>query len=229
MNENATDKLTQADKAEQQPAKSSGSASPSRRRLIKLGTAAVPVVATLASRPALAWHCQSPSAWGSELLNPNTSLKTNAGHQSYPDETWYISNWKDNVARPETGTNSLPWNKLKYKFPTLHDSSTTTSGSFDYTKVTVTKLTSITGIHGAGANGGATVKSILTSGTAHQKASIVAQLNYILLSPLGANEIEMCLSLDDLKKMSAGTYQTSGQTWDPAKVVQYLYNNWIAR
>lgn len=37
---------------------------PSRRRLIRLGTTAVPVVATLARRPALAWHCQSPSAWG---------------------------------------------------------------------------------------------------------------------------------------------------------------------
>lgn len=206
-------------------------ASPSRRKLVKLGTVAVPVVATLASRPALAWHCQSPSAWGTEQINPSTSLKTNAGHQSYPDETWYISNWRDNIARAETGTTNKPWNKLKATYPAIFDSSTTTSGKFDYTKVKISKLVAvIPGIRVAGASVTATVKTVLTSGTELQKSTIVAQLNYLLLSPYAANEIEMCLPFSDLQKMADGTYAPSGgSTWTVTQVKAYLYHNWIAR
>ena len=66
---------------------------PARRRMLlkSIGTGSA-VVASLASRPAYAWHCQSPSAWGSAQINPNTSLKNNPGHTSYVDETWTISN-----------------------------------------------------------------------------------------------------------------------------------------
>ena len=43
----------------------------SRRRLLKTGVSVAPIVLTLASRPVLAWHCKSTSAWGSEQLNAN--------------------------------------------------------------------------------------------------------------------------------------------------------------
>jgi hypothetical protein len=204
----------------------------SRRRLIKLGTAAVPVVATLASGPAMAWHCQSPSAWGSEQINPNTSLKTNVGHQRYIDETWYIVNWRDNTARGAVGYSNKPWAVLKSKYPTLKDATTTTSGSFDYTKVTVLKLAStVSGLHMAGANSSLTVKDVLTNGSSLQKSTIVAQLNYLLLSPLSQNELEQCLPSGELQKMASGSYSPSGigQTWDSEKIRQYLYANWIAR
>ena len=206
-------------------------ASPSRRRLVRLGTAVVPVVATLASRPALAWHCQSPSAWGSEQINPNTSLKTNAGHQRYPDETWYITNWRDNVARSDTGTTLVPWEKLKSVYPSIYDSTTKTSKKFDYTKVTIAKLVAvIPSIKVAGASGSALVKTVLTSGTDLQKSTIVAQLNYLLLSPYAANEIEECLAFSDLQKMADLTYQPSGQSlWSASTIKTYLYNNYIAR
>ena len=200
-------------------------ASPSRRSLVRLGTAVVPVVATLASRPALAWHCQSPSAWGSEQINPNTSLKTNAGHQSYPDETWYITNWRDNVARSATGTGDKPWVKLQKVYNGIG------AANYDYTKVTIAKLTSvIPSIRVAGASPTANVKSILTSGTNLQKSTIVAQLNYLLLSPYAANEIEQCLAFSDLQKMADATYKPSGEaTWTPTQIKNYLYNNYIAR
>ena len=63
-----------------------------RRRMLKRGIAVSPVVLTLVSRPVLAWHCKSPSAWGSEDMNPTTSLRTNEGHNSWLDETWTIGN-----------------------------------------------------------------------------------------------------------------------------------------
>lgn len=206
-------------------------ASTSRRRLLKLGTAAVPVVATLASRPALAWHCKSPSAWGSEIINPNTSLKTTAGHQSYQDETWYITNWRDNVARSSAGYGAAPWAVLQSRYTRIKDASTTTSGKFDYTKVTMAKLMlAIPGLR-CTASPSTLVKTILTNGSELQKSTLVAQLNYILLSPLALNQLESCLKPDALQKMASGTYTPSGlgQTWNSAKIKTYLYENWIAR
>lgn len=207
-------------------------ASPSRRRLIKLGTAAVPVIATLSSRPALAWHCQSTSAWGSEQINPTTSLKNKVGHQSYPNEAWYISDWRDNLARSAAGYTNAPWEVLNAKYPTLNDKTTRTNGKFDYKKVTVAKLqATVAGLNFANASGQATVKYVLTNGSDLQKSLIVAQLNYILLSPLSRNELEKCLPPGELQKMASGSYSPSGLgvTWDSVKIKQYLFDNWIAR
>lgn len=206
-------------------------ASTSRRRLLKLGTAAVPVVATLVSKPALAWHCKSPSAWGSEIINPNTSLKTTAGHQSYPDESWYITDWRDNVARSSAGFGDKPWTVLLGKYPGLKGPTTMTTGSFDYTKLTIGKLLSV--IPGLRSTASSTdkVKLVLTSGSDLQISTLVAQLNFILLSPLSANQFEQCLSPDALQKMALGNYSPSGisQTWDASKIKTYLYENYIAR
>ncbi|MFZ6751078.1 hypothetical protein [Undibacterium sp. Ren11W] len=210
-------------------------ASSSRRRLIKLGTTAAPIVATLVSKPALAWHCKSPSAWGSEILNPKTSLATNAGHQSYPDETWYISNWCDNTARSTTGNASQPWVALRAKFTALKNnapSNKTTKTSFDYKLCTIAELqAAVAGLKVAGASPSATVKSVLTSGTDLQKSTIVAQLNYLILSPLLTNQMEKCLPSSALQQMATGSYSPSGsgQTWDAAKIKKFLYDNYMAR
>lgn len=207
-------------------------ASPSRRRLIKLGTAAVPVIATLTSRPAFAWSCQSPSAWGSEQINPNTSLKNKAGHQSYPNEAWYISDWRDNLARSAAGYTSAPWSVLNTKYPPLNDKTTQTNGKFDYKKVTIAKLlATVPGLNAANASGQVTVKYVLTSGSDLQKSTIVAQLNYLLLSPLSRNELEKCFPPGELQKMASGSYSPSGLgvTWDSTKIKKYLFDNWIAR
>ena len=74
------------------------------------------------------------------------------------------------------------------------------------------------------------MKTVLTSGTDLQKSTIVAQLNYLLLSPYAANEIEECLAFSDLQKMADLTYQPSGQSlWSASTIKTYLYNNYIAR
>lgn len=200
----------------------------SRRRLFRQGAAVVAV--TLVSRPVLAWHCKSPSAWGSEQINPNTSLKTNAGHNSYTDETWTISNWVNNTSRNSFGQ---PWVKLKNKYTRLYDNSTKTSNQFDYSKVTVSKLfstvTSIT--RPAGLNDSAKVKDVLAYGSDLQKYTIVAQLNYLLLAPLPTpNDLDRCVTLVELKEMATGTYTPPNMpnvVWGPAQIKEYLYNNYI--
>lgn len=202
----------------------------SRRRLFRQGASVVAV--TLASRPVLAWHCKSPSAWGSEQINPNTSLSTNAGHNSYTDETWTISNWVSNTARNNFGQ---PWVKLKEKFPLLIDKSTKTNGSFDYKKVTVKKLfATVSGLgRPTGLNDTAMVKDILSMGSDLQKYTIVAQLNYVLLAPLTSpNDLDKCVTLLDLRQMASGSYSPPNMvnvTWGAQDIVDYLYNNWIVR
>jgi hypothetical protein len=205
-----------------------------RRKFIGLSVASVPVVMTLSSRSAFAWHCKSPSAWGSEIINPTTSLKTNAGHQSYPDETWYITNWRDNVANSAAGFSVKPWAVLQSKFPTLKNNSPVNSPvkkTFDYSLVTLAELiTAGPGIKSL-ASPSRKVKDVLTSGSSLEKSTLVGQLNYILLSPLAVNELERCLGPDALQRMAQGSYSPTGisQVWDANKITKYLYENYIAR
>lgn len=202
-----------------------------RRRLIKIGATSIPVVMTLASKPVLAWHCKSPSAWGSEQLNPNTSLINNPGHNEYQDETWTITNWKSNTARSAVGTSMRPWDKLKSVYPSIYDSSTKTNNAFDYTKVTVSKLFSVVSTLGrpSGLSNSTTIKTVLTSGTSFQKYVICAQLNHLLLSPLSLNQMESCITFAELKKMATGVYTPPNMpnvTWSSTEIITYLKNNY---
>lgn len=192
---------------------------PSRRRLIKLGTAAVPVVATLASRPALAWHCQSPSAWGSEQLNPNTSLKTNQGHQTYQDETWYVANWKNNSARKYV----KPWDR----FFAVHGD--VTNPAKDWTLVTFNNLTALGYQVPSGFTGTDKVKDKLLTSSDFKTSALVAQLNFKCTPSTWQNEMQSCVDFTDLKNMAirAAPYDTT--YWSQENIRVYLYNNWLAR
>lgn len=233
MAEDDKQKVPLVDDAVPEPATESR-APLARRKFIGLGAASVPVVMTLSSKSAFAWHCKSPSAWGSEVINPTTSLKTNAGHQSYPDETWYITNWRDNVANSAAGFSAKPWAVLQSKFPALKNNSPVNSPvkkTFDYSLVTIAELmAAVPGIKSL-ASPSRKVKDVLTNGTSLDKSTLVGQLNYILLSPLAANEVERCLSPDALQRMAQGSYSPTGinQVWDANKITKYLYENYIAR
>lgn len=203
-----------------------------RRRLIKLGVTTVPVVLTLASRPVLAWHCKSPSAWGSEQINPNTSLKNTKAHPEYADETWTIANWRDNTARSAVGTTSKPWSKLFTKYPCLkNDSCNLNQIGIAWSSVTVARLFSKVPIaRPAGLTDTTTIKTVLTSGTDFQKYIICAQLNYLLLQSL--NDMDLCITFEELKKMATGVYSPPNMptvTWTTTDIVNYLHNNWFTR
>ncbi len=192
---------------------------PSRRRLIKLGTTVVPVIATLASRPALAWHCQSPSAWGSEMVNPNTSLKTNVGHQSYQDETWYVSNWKGNSAR-----NTIrPW----ARFFATHGNVTNPAKSW--------KLVTFANLRTLGYAVPSTfvdtdkVKDKLTTSSDFDTSVLVAQLNFKCTPSTWQNEMSSCVDFDDLKNMASQLAPYDTAYWSKENIRVYLFNNWLAR
>lgn len=182
---------------------------PARRRLLKSGVGLAPIVLTLASRPVLAWHCKSPSAWGSEQLDPTTSLKTNQGHASYADETWTVTNWKTNTSRANLGR---PWKKLGYY-----------NGTWQQVKLSQLQSRGVTIPTGVDTN--TKVIDFLGSGTEFQKAIVVAQLNCILLS-----SVRNCITLGELNKMASGMYSPPhvDVTWYSTDILQYLQSNWIA-
>lgn len=230
MSEMDRQSAAQPNGADKVPAETSHSvASPSRRRLVKLGTVAVPTVATLASRPALAWHCKSPSAWGSEIINPNTSLKTNGAHQSYPDEAWYISNWASNTARSGVSwLTAKPWDRFFSLYPAIKSAAANNSNN-----VTIAMLGSI-GLNVASVSGTAKVRTVLGTGpgagTTFQKSVITAQLNFKTVSGYSQNEMESCLAFDSLKTMASGTYSPSGLgvNWHQTEIIQFLSENFFA-
>ena len=207
--------------------------SSARRRLIRLGAAAVPVAATVASRPALAWHCQTPSAWGSEVLNPNTSLATKPGHNDYVDETWTCVNWKDNTTRTATGDSRKPWKALFDTYPAVK-----TACSNNNANVTIAHLVAnVPGFKNPGCTTTKKVRSeILASGTTFQKLMVIAQLNDLLLAP--SRDWKACLRRNGdtgvagiLQDMADGSYQPAGVgvTWNQTDITNYLTNNWVAR
>lgn len=182
-----------------------------RRRMLKKGVGLAPIVLTLASRPVLAWHCKSPSAWGSEQLDPTTSLATNPGHTEYVDETWTISNWKNNTSRAGLGK---PWAKLGF-------------GDTNWNKVKVGYLLSLGLTVPPGLDTNKKMVDFLggSGGNSFQRTVVVAQLNGYLLP-----SVRNCISIATLKQMATGTYSPPhlSEVWHESDIVQYLQNNWIA-
>jgi hypothetical protein len=188
----------------------------SRRRLFRQGASVVAV--TLVSRPVLAWHCKSPSAWGSTQINPNTSLKKNEGHKTYVNETWTISNWRTNESRAGLGN---PWNVLKAQFGGLEFEEVTVKTLYE----TVTAITRPSGLRGSTK----VVDVLLLSSDSFQAYIIVAQLNHLLLASSGW---DMCLSLDEINDMADGQYSPGDKqsvVWEQGDIKKYLYENWIVR
>lgn len=202
-------------------------ASASRRRLIKLGTAAVPVVATLTSRPAMAWHCKSPSAWGSNpTLNDSELTKSqqaNKAHDTVVDEVWTVQNWANNSTRANLGN---PWDVVKTKCGI--------SSSKPFADIKFKQLSSLGIYWPAGVNTNDKVCTVLNNGGAganpptYLKAVIVAGLNYALLG--NSRGLAKCMMPIDLQEMANGSVQISKTvTWGPTEIRDYLYNNYVAR
>jgi hypothetical protein len=205
--------------------------SPSRRRLIKLGAAGVPVIATLASSPAMAWDCRAPSAWGSHMSGAlSASQAANPAQTGKKAESWTITNWAGNTARSNTGITTPPWDKLKATYSNLYYGISDPSNKFK--KVTLSALVTNTGIVApSGANGGSYVVDLLVSGDQFTKCLIVAQLNSLF--PTSVNQMNTCLMVNgqnQLKLMATGNYTPSsgGTPWDKNKIVLYLQNNFMA-
>ncbi|MFY8044421.1 MAG: hypothetical protein ACOVOD_16000 [Rhodoferax sp.] len=198
----------------------------SRRRLIKLGGVAAPVALTLTSRPVMAWHCNTTSAWGSAQINPNASTTARNKKNELVDETWTIENWKHNTTR--AGLPS-PWTALGQSF-NVNIQTSNPSGANYYKNFTAAWLFASVGLPtGIGAHDKLWDK--ICNGSQWQKYMIVARMNTRLIT-----NVKSCLTssthVDQLRLMATGTYSPSnlgGVVWNQAMIIQYLEQNWIVR
>ena len=196
-----------------------------RRRLIKLGGLAAPVALTLNSRPVMAWHCNTTSAWGSAQINPNQSTTARNLANQQINETWTIANWKNNTSRAGLG---LPWRALGLSFG-LPIQTTEPSKPHYYKNLTVGWLFAHVGAIPAGLSSGDKLWEKINGGSQWQKYMIVARLNTRLI-----NNVQSCLTsstrVDQLKLMSTGTFapdNLTGVVWNQSMIIQYLNANYI--
>ncbi|MGM9481719.1 hypothetical protein ACS5PN_11105 [Roseateles sp. NT4] len=221
-------------------------ASARRRRFIKLGGAAVPTALTLASRPVMAWHCNTASTWGSAqgMSNSSYTRSQDLNVRLFPDETYTTSCWINNSARANLGSN--PWALS----PLSRDTTAANYKTAGYYKnYTVGQLLSGTGASGiTNVNNSDTVWSILNGtpqkvdpvksygyfvpGTTtcgeFQKLMLVAWLNFKVQSSV----LNKCLkpgATNVLVKFSDASYiGPTGAQWTPAQIVTYLKKNFVA-
>jgi hypothetical protein len=202
-------------------------ASARRRRFIKLGAGSVPVALTLASRPAMAWHCNSTSAWGSAQMNESSKARLDdQGHYAL-NECWYISNWCNNTTRSAVKSGEAPWavvGKMCWE-P-------------DKNSAQAKAALLISTIFPSGLNGVAPSSNVfntLTSSStaSYKKSLIVARLN-ALYSGVNIAICTMSGGEDMLQKMAkdgANVFapNSSAGTWSDSAIVTYLHENWMAR
>ncbi|MBV8036285.1 hypothetical protein [Roseateles sp.] len=217
-------------------------ASARRRRFIKLGGAAVPTALTLASRPVMAWHCNTASTWGSAQGMSNSSyVRSQDATRLFPDETYTTTCWLNNTTR--AGLSSNPWARSP-----LNCNTTATTNSAYYKSYTVAQLLAGTTATITGVSPADTVWSIL-NGTPKkpstnpangnfvagsstcgdfQKLMLVAWLNFKVLNST-LNKCLMPGTTNVLVKLGNTTYVgPTGATWTQADVILYLKKNWIA-
>lgn len=186
-----------------------------RRRLLKLGATGVPVALTVASRPVLAWSCNTTSAWGSAQMMPNASTAARNTATKLADETWTITNWKNNTTR---STLSSPWTRfLTYK-----------NSSASFKSLLVTALYGASGPFPNGVYSTDKIYDVICAsrGTFAQYM-IVAKLNSLLIT-----NVSSCLKsngVDQLPRMQGGSYlpPNGGSAWSSSVIQDYLAANSI--
>lgn len=195
-----------------------------RRRFIQAGV--VPVGLTLASRPVMAWHCNTTSAWGSAVLrNGGASVQARADNAVLSNtECWTISNWVGNTVRSQVSS-SAPWSFVAaYWF---------SGKSYSYCKnnLTVAKV-----YPGGLKNVSPTAKVadlFAQSSSSYATMMLVARLNTLFAGHNVAQCVVSSTGEDMLVKMASQgpnvfkPNNSSGAAWTSTDFYNYLKDNWL--
>jgi len=191
-------------------------ASPSRRRLIKLGASAVPVLATLSSQSALAGQCISTSAWGSaQISNSASEAARHASHAVEVTTGYTISAWNS------TDSTNAAWTAFTGVF-----GSSPAANALTFSDLS-TKLGTIYSPYfwnplSLGFGPSDLVMGHLTNDD--KSYFLVAQLNYAV----GAKPPTACVTDANWQAIVAGTYPV-GNPWTLSQIRTYLENNYIVQ
>ncbi|MET0209883.1 MAG: hypothetical protein ABW220_12635 [Burkholderiaceae bacterium] len=181
---------------------------------------------TLASRPVMAWHCNTTSAWGSAVLrNGGASVQARADAAVLKNtECWTTSNWKNNSIRTEV-SNKSPWSFVVAAY--YPNKSVDTAQK----KLTVNKL------FPSGLKGTSGTDNVLTlvSGDSRGFASmmLVARLNTLFAGhrvaqcTVSSNGEDMLLTMAN---QGVGVFKpanSTGAAWTLKNIQDYLYGNYL--
>jgi len=212
-------------------------ASARRRRFLKLGGAAVPTALTLASRPVMAWNCNTASTWGSAqgVSTAHSSYtRSRDSTRLFVDETYTVYCWVNNSTRYNLAAN--PWAQSPVSC------NTTTSGASNYyRKYTVAQLLSGMGASISGISDTSdSVWRILKNDTANYplksgntsseftRLMLTAWLNFRVQNAT-LNKCLMPGTTNVLVKLGNCTYVgPTGVTWVQSDVIKYLKKNYVA-
>ena len=192
---------------------------PSRRKLIRLGAAVVPVVATLTSQSALAGNCISTSAWGSDQLSGSASQRARHNANGFTVNTRFnISAW--NAAAAPVNSPTPPWMAFREAYPAF----TNVGGNFMQNLVTFNQLKALDPAKFATPTAfPGTAKVVGSLGNNDQSHFVVAQLNFAA----NIKPPEGCVTYAVWLSIVAGTYPTPGNPWTLNQIALYLKNNSI--
>ncbi|MCC6250810.1 MAG: hypothetical protein IT499_24020 [Rubrivivax sp.] len=222
-----------------------------RRRFIRLGAGSVPVGLTLTSRPVMAWHCYTTSAWGSQRADgvaAGTSvynrLERNVGTTRINnDECWYITNWQNNSGR--TG-GPARYQKQPWMFvgDQLRSRSKPGGGSYsnyeqsEYAKNTLT-VAAVFPNGLVGCAGSTKCWSLISNGVSSlADYLLIAGLNRKYAETFHQQVMNQCLNptsytgpdqLDQMAKLGTA-YKPPGRSvaWDAADIKTYLSASYLA-
>jgi hypothetical protein len=186
--------------------------SDSRRRLIKGGLGAAPVILTLTSRSAFAWHCKSPSGFvsGNASHNPTADDGTLSPQSWLSTSSWPAPFAKSGSTWPGFYTQTFDGNKFA-------------SGIINY-QLNLKQTVTVHDVMQLGVNYG--------SGPNALGAYILAALLNLKKGKVPAD----CLTEAKLFKMfndcaSKGYYLPMSNAptvqWSPQQVINYLRDNWL--
>jgi len=211
-----------------------------RRRLIRLGASSVPVTLTLASRPVMAWHCYTTSAWGSTIqANQVASVAARLNNsRSDGNECWYISNWCNNTMYSPAHGSYKPWRVLaesRYSGITGWASMTDTQ-KCDHAKANCTLGNIFPNGCGAVGNSGDKVFAKLTGGDAFTKSVITARLNQLYTNVNAKLVIDKCVvvnyqdQIQQMAKLGSSYSSPNAPTvlWTKSQIVTYLSSSYLA-
>lgn len=201
----------------------------SRRKLIRLGAVAVPVVATLTSQSALAGNCISTSAWGSDQVSGSASQAARHNSRAVAVNTGFtISAW--NTASSSMTALTLPWTAFKAAYPGFTNFGPPNNRTFRQSEVTFDQLQNLDLAKfkiPTGSTGFTLTDKVVGKLTSSDASFfVVAQLNFAV----GQKPPTQCITDADWALIVKGMFPPAPATaWDLTLTARYLKNNFIVQ